>query len=134
LQCEVFQEGIIVLNNCTETILVRIKNLLLCNECEISNILFELWVIDVPCHVGYHTLQVRWLSVQQFDKLYRMPERTLFVYRDFLYNPALEGNCPHSHNLSFGLYVETSSELVVVMKKKKILIMKCWKIFWLHFA
>ena len=61
-----------------------------------------------------------------------MPEPTLFLYRDFLYNPALEGNCPHSYNVSFGLCVETSSELVVVLKNKKMLIMKCWKIFILY--
>ena len=134
LQCEIFQEGIIVLNNCTETNWVWIKNVLLCNECEIWNILFELWVIDVPRHVSYRTLQVRWPSAQQFDTLYRMPEPTLFAYCDFLYNPVLEGNCPHSHNVSFDFYVETSKKLVVVMKKKKIIIMKCWKIFWLHFV
>ena len=78
-------------------------------------------------------LQVRWLSAQQFDKLYRMPEPTIFAYRDFLYNLAQEGNCPHSHNLSFGLYVETSSELFEV-KNNKIIIMKCLKIIWLNFV
>ena len=90
--------------------------------------------MDVPRHFSYHTLQVRWLSAQQFYTLYRMLEPTLFACCDFLNNPALEGNCPHSHNLSFGLYVETSSEHIVVMKKKKVIIMKCWKIFWFHFV
>jgi len=34
-------------------------------------ILFELLVISVPRHVSYRTLQVMWLSSQQWDTLYR---------------------------------------------------------------
>jgi len=47
-----------------------------CNECENWKILFGLWVIDVPRYVSYRTSRVRWLSVQQFDTLYRLPEHT----------------------------------------------------------
>jgi len=47
-----------------------------CNECENWKILFGLWVIDAPRYVSYRTLQVRRLSAQQFDTLYRMPEHT----------------------------------------------------------
>jgi hypothetical protein len=91
----------------------------LCNECEIWKILLELSVIGVRRHVSYRTLEVRRPSAQQFDTLYRMPEQTVFTYLCFIYNPALEGNCPHSHNLSFDTYVETVSELVLAKKKKK---------------
>lgn len=71
-----------------------------CNECEIGKILFDLWVIDVPRHVSYRTLEVTWLSAQQFDTLHRMLVHTFLHTLISLYNPALEGNCPHSHDLS----------------------------------
>jgi hypothetical protein len=70
-----------------------------CNEGEIGEILFDVWVIDVPRHVRYRTLEMKWLSAQQFDTLYRMLEHTFLHTLISLYNTALEGNCPHSHDL-----------------------------------
>ena len=81
------------------------------------------WLLDITLyarlHVSYRTLEVRRLSAQQFDTLYRMPEQIVFTYLGFIYNPALEGNCPRSHNLSIDTYLETVSELVLAKKKKK---------------
>lgn len=71
-----------------------------CNEGEIGTILFDVWVTDVPCHVSYRTLEMRWLSAQQFDTLQRMLEKTFLHTLISQYNTALEGNCPHSHDLS----------------------------------
>jgi hypothetical protein len=40
-------------------------------------------VIVIPHHVRYRTLEVKWLSAQQFNTLHKMPEQILFAYRDF---------------------------------------------------
>jgi len=89
--------------------LVRIVR---CNECKIRKILFELWVTEVPRHVNYRTLEVRCLSAQQFDTLCGMLEETFFLHTLIsLYNAALEGNCPHSQNLSLrGDWLRARSE------------------------
>jgi hypothetical protein len=58
------------------------------------------WVIDVPRHVRYRRLEVKWLSAQQFDTMHRMSEQTFLLILISLYNSATEGNCPYSYNLS----------------------------------
>jgi hypothetical protein len=56
-------------------------------------ILGRLWIIDALRHVATARWGMRWLSLQWFDTLYRMSERTFLLSLIFLYNPALQGNC-----------------------------------------
>ena len=43
-------------------------------------------------------------------------------------------NRNHSHNLSFGIYVDIGSPVVLDKNKKEVIIMKCLKIYWFYFV
>ena len=58
------------------------------------------WVIDMPRHVRYRTLEVKWLSAQQFDTMHRMPEQTFLFILISLHYSAPGGDCPHFYNLT----------------------------------
>jgi len=45
------------------------------------------YVIDVLRYAGYRMLEVRWLSTQQFNTLYRITRQTFLAYLDFSLQP-----------------------------------------------
>jgi len=75
-----------------------------CNECVIRKILFGRWVIDVLYRVRG---EVAFCWAVQYT--IECQSRHFLHSLMSLHNPKLEGNCPQSHNLSFGIYMETSS-------------------------
>ena len=76
-----------------------------CNECENWRIFICTWVTDVSRHVSYRTLEVRWLSAQQFDTFYRMVEQTFLHTLISLYNSAPEGKLSSVLRFKFAIYM-----------------------------
>jgi hypothetical protein len=52
-----------------------------------GKVYLNLRVADVSRPVSYRLLDVRWISVRQFDAHYSLPEHTFFACLDFYYKP-----------------------------------------------